>query len=227
MCAKYSFLNDELGSRFLAVTNNILLEFSLLRIFPTWSSHDRLSSNVTPRNFVHLLLASSTSPTLILKGVPEGQNFTSTILFTFRESWLARYHSINNDISCSREYLRKWMLLQLFNRVVSSANNIILLNVGNKYTSFVNKMNSNGPKQLPCAVPYVISNELDFTTLLSGVCIFALSCLFDSLWTSCYICRVYHIFLISSIGLHDLRCQMPWTNLRIGPHCAYSCLWPV
>ena len=57
--------------------------------------------------------------------------------------------------------------------VVLSANKIILLYKGSRWTSLTKMIKSNGPKQLPWAVPYVMLNLSDFTVWLGPVVILA------------------------------------------------------
>ena len=85
------------------------------------------------------------------------QNLIPTVLFKFSDSLFALNHSIISFKSCSSVYLKKLLDLWLLNKVVSSANKIILLKSGIQCKSFIKIINKSGPRQLPCAAPYIMS----------------------------------------------------------------------
>ena len=93
------------------------------------------------------------SSTFKVNELLESQNFIPTVLSKFKDSAFALNQSIINVRSCSNIYFKNFADLWLLNIVVSSANKMMLLYTGSRCISFINIINSRGPKQLPCAAP--------------------------------------------------------------------------
>ena len=104
------------------------------------------------------------------------QKVISTVFAILRDNWLALNQKVE-FISCfnmNSKNLSRW----LHNKLVSSANRIIRPYKGSRCMSLQKVKNSNGPRQLPWAVPYVISYKFEYVTLFKLVVIFATRLLF-------------------------------------------------
>ena len=84
-----TFIKHDLGDKFLAFDSNLLLLKILLYKLFVCSFQLKQSSKRTPRNRVCCKFLIFVPSTFIVKGLCPGQNFSSTVLSTFRDNLLA------------------------------------------------------------------------------------------------------------------------------------------